>query len=525
MSQDTPLPPAHPPGEGPVTTPTRVSQAPPGPVSVDSYAGRIKVEWDRNAPLTPLGQATFFIQFLKVAGVFDALVADCPLARTSNNAASNRDVIGTIVLSVLAGHKRYAHVTTLRADGVLPELLGIERILSEDSVRRALAAIPEAQGVAWLRRHLDWCCAPLLAEPWVLDADTTIKPLYGHQEGAALGYNPKKPGRPSHAYHTFFLGTLRLALDVDVMPGNEHTANHAGPALWELLARVPRDCWPVMLRADKGFASDALMTRCEQEGLKYLMRLRLTKKVKEAIERLADKRDWRDAGQGWQGIETELKLTGWSAKRRIVLLRRQTERRAPSRQGDDEQRELMFPKIIGKDEAHYEHAALVTSLDASAYPVESLGQLYRDRADCENAFDELKNQWGWDGFTTHDLARCRLASRLVALVYDWWNLFCRLAEPERHMEAQTSRPLLLTAIAERITHARQTTLRIASTHAKAGWAAGVFAGVAGFLDNLATAAEQWTATERWHAILAHALRFVLKGRALKQPPRLPAPAS
>ena len=43
------------------------------------------------------------------------------------------------------------------------------------------------------------------------------------------------------------------------------------------------------------------------------------------------------------------------------------------------------------------------------------------------------------GFTTHDLARCRLAARLVALVYDWWNLFTRLVEPERHMEAQTSR--------------------------------------------------------------------------------------
>jgi hypothetical protein len=63
----------------------------------------------------------------------------------------------------------------------------------------------------------------------VLDADTTIKPLYGHQEGAVLGYNPKKPGRPSHTYHTFFL--LRLVLDVEVMAGNQHTSNHAAPGL------------------------------------------------------------------------------------------------------------------------------------------------------------------------------------------------------------------------------------------------------------------------------------------------------
>jgi hypothetical protein len=32
--------------------------------------------------------------------------------------------------------------------------------------------------------------------------------------------------------------------------------------------------------------------------------------------------------------------------------------------------------------------------------------LYRDRGDAENVFDELKNQWGWGGFTTQDLKRC-----------------------------------------------------------------------------------------------------------------------
>ena len=33
---------------------------------------------------------------------------------------------------------------------------------------------------------------------------------------------------------------------------------------------------------------------------------------------------------------------------------------------------------------------------------------YRDRADAENCFDELKNQWGWVGFTSHKLASSRL---------------------------------------------------------------------------------------------------------------------
>ena len=124
----------------------------------------MKVEWDGSRPLTPFGPSVYFIEFLKVSGVFDALIADCPLHYTSPNAPEVRDVIGTWVLSALAGHRRYAHVTALRSDTVLPELMGMSRIVSEDSLRRALAAIPLEQGLAWLQRHLDACVLPLLGE-------------------------------------------------------------------------------------------------------------------------------------------------------------------------------------------------------------------------------------------------------------------------------------------------------------------------------------------------------------------------
>ena len=85
-------------------------------------------------------------------------------------------------------------------------------------MRRGLAKIDEAAGLAWLQTHLDYCASPLLSEPWVLDIDSTIKPLYGQQEGAMVGYNPQKPGRPSHCYHTYLMANLRLVLGVDSLP-------------------------------------------------------------------------------------------------------------------------------------------------------------------------------------------------------------------------------------------------------------------------------------------------------------------
>jgi hypothetical protein len=97
-----------------------------------------------------------------------------------------RDVLGTLTLSILAGHKRYAHITALRSDGVLPELLGMRKIVSEDSARRAAKALDEQRGLEWLARHIDQCTHPLLGEKYILDIDTTVKPLYEDQEGAVV---------------------------------------------------------------------------------------------------------------------------------------------------------------------------------------------------------------------------------------------------------------------------------------------------------------------------------------------------
>ncbi len=517
MSQDISCLSVHPAGDQPPIE----QDASAAPAILDTWAGPVRVEWDPAAPLTPYGQLPFFIDYLKAANLFDALVADCPLAYTSPNAPDKRDVLGTAMLSVLAGHKRYAHIAALRNDGVLPELLGMARVMSEDAVRHGFKAIGQDEGRGWLRRHLDYCSAPLLAEPWIMDMDSTVKPLYGRQEGAVLGYNPKKPGRPSHVYHTYTIAGLRLVLDVDVAPGNEHASKHAAPGLWALLDRIPRDCWPAFLRGDSGFGTEGVMREAEQRGPPYLFKLRLTANVKKLIKKTFSKSGWTDAGQGWQGREDTLRLEGWSRQRWVTVLRRRLkEGMAIAGRNDNGQLALGFIEIGPGAEA-YEYGVLVTSLSEE---VLTLAQLYRDRADSENPFDELKNQWGWAGFTTRDLPRCQLMARFIALIYNWWNLFVRLAEPDRHMEAVTSRPLLLSAIAETTRHARQTTLRVSSSHAKAGWASKMLSSIATFLHGLTHNAEQLTADQCWRRILSHATRSWLGGRLLRAPPRLMAPA-
>ncbi len=484
-------------------------------VIADTFAGRVHVEWDETAAVTPLGQLPFFVEFVKQAGLFDAWVAGSPLRFTSPNAPSKRDVLGTALLGVLAGCWRYAHLTALRGDAVNPQLLGMRRVVSEDAVRRGLKSIASPAGEEWMCEHLLHCVRPLLGEPWILDVDTTVKPLYGHQEGSEVGYNPHKPGRPSHSLHTYVVANLRLVLDVEVRGGKQNASRHSQGGLWRLLKALPRSMWPRLVRGDNNWGTDLVMRRCEAEGLAYLLRLRLTANVKRALDRAMSEVGWTHAGQGWQGKEAWLKLHGWGRARRVILLRRRL-KGAVSLTARDARGQLAlgFAKVEA-DEAVWEHGALVTSLSDE---ILSFGQLYRDRADCENIYDEMKNQWGWGGFTTHDLARCQLMARIVALAYNWWTLFTRLAESDRHREAITARPLMMHAIARRTEHAGRTTLTITSTHGDYKLAQRAYRRIARFFATVRSTAEQLTPLQRLYRILSEAMRHFLNGRQLRAPP-------
>jgi hypothetical protein len=157
----------------------------------------------------------------------------------------------------------------------------------------------------------------------------------------------------------------------------------------------------------------------------------------------------------------------------------------------------------------YEYAVLVTPLEEG---ILGIAQLYRDRAEAENVFDELKNQWGWAGFTTQDQRRCQILARIGALIYNWWSLFTRLAIPNRHTEATTTRPLLLHGVARQTKHGNQTTLTITSNHAHAEPVRRALESVSHLLQRLAQTAEHFTLNQRWRWLLRFIFRDWLKNQ-------------
>ncbi len=86
------------------------------PMIVDTPGGRVHVNWDMQASATPAAQLTFFAEFLQTTGLWDTWVNTCPIRYSSPNAPLLVDVLGTWLLAILSGHKRYSHITALRGD-------------------------------------------------------------------------------------------------------------------------------------------------------------------------------------------------------------------------------------------------------------------------------------------------------------------------------------------------------------------------------------------------------------------------
>lgn len=317
-------------------------------VPVDTYGGRVYIDWDHETPVTSLGQLSFFIEFLKRTELFDRWIEACPLQLTSPNAPKIRDILGTILLSVLSGHTRYSHITTVRTDKVNAPLLGMNKIVSEDSVRRALLKISEPESIEWLTTELKNCYSEILHIPWILD--------------------------------------------VEVMPGDENASSYILPYLFSWLDSIPIEHRPEFIRGDCSFGTDRVMRECEKRKLYYLFKLKQTPNIKRFIGKKMVFGEWENAGQGWQGSSGQLQLMGWEKARCVIILRRKIKKEVVivNKKALSEQTLFRFADM-GENIDAYEYAALVTNLDAE---IITLGSHYRDRADSENALDELKNQWG-----------------------------------------------------------------------------------------------------------------------------------
>ena len=198
----------------------------------------------------------------------------------------------------------------------------------------------------------------------------------------------------------------------------------------------------------------------------------------------------------------------------VVLRRRVQDRVLAAVKTPQGQQTLLFAEADDTVKL-WEYAGLVTN---AHYPLDAIGQRYRDRADCENGFDALKHQWGWGGYTTHDLERCNLSARAVALIYNWWSWYVRRAHPQARLEAITRRPLLLAGVARLTQHAGQNRLLVTLTHATGDQIKAMIATIRKGLEHIRATAPQLPKPERWRALIRYIVANILAAQSKNRSP-------
>jgi hypothetical protein len=425
-----------------------------GDFGFSTPGGRVRLSMTEDA-LTPFGGLVPWAAYTKHIGIIDRLAADCPVQRTSPNAAPVYDVIQSFMLTALTDGRRFSHIERLREDPTIPDLFGMESVVGDDTVRRFFKSVDPVMGAEWIARNVKplWGALP---GPIVMDWDSTVQPKYGHQEGAEIGYNPGKPGRRSFHPLLGVVARTRLCPVYRFRSGDTVTASQWHEAMGDA-QRWLGDRKIELNRGDIGLGHDAIMAWHEDRGdrPKFLFKLKLTSLVRQALHQMPEK-DWEGPTTlgACQMAEGRIQLTGWKTSRRVIFAR--------TLQG-------IVPDAHNAEfwgQTKHEFAVYVTNLpeDINRWGVQ---EMYRKRADTENVFDELKNQWGFSGFCAKSRATTELAARLLLLVYNLWVLFVRFIVPEKHTEAKRGRRWFLLIAARLVQSGRQKEVQVSI---RGGWA-------------------------------------------------------
>ena len=437
-----------------VATTGAVHPAGEGKFVFETAGGKVRLSMTDDA-LTPYGGIVPWAAFTKHVGIVESLAQDCPVKRTSPNAAPVYDVLQSFMLTALTDGRRFSHIERLREDPTIPELFGMEAVVGDDTVRRFFKSVDPVLGAEWIARHLQpmWGALP---KQIIMDWDTTVQTKYGHQEGAQVGYNPTKPGRRSYHPLMGIVAGTRLCPAYRFRAGDTVSATQWHEAMSDAQRWLgERQVW--LNRGDLGFGHEAIMHWHEQKAdrPKFLFKLKLTGGVRAGLHRVAESQ-WEGPGSvgAWEVAEGRLQLQGWTSERRVIFARQL--------QGD------IPSEKSGEFWARHKHefAVYVTNLPES-YNGWQIQQLYRDRADAENVFDELKNQWGFSGFCAKSRATTELAARLLLVVYNLWVLFVRFIVPHKHTEAKRGRRWFLVIAGRLVQSGRQKEIQISVS---GGWA-------------------------------------------------------
>jgi hypothetical protein len=268
----------------------------------------------------------------------------------------------------------------------------------------------------------------------ILDLDSSVSETYGQQEGSA--YNGHFE---CSCYHPLFL----FNQDGDLERAMLRRGNHASAKFWRrvllpVIERYRHLDIPKLFRGDAAFANPALYRALEEEGYRYVIRLKANAVLEREIEHLLTRpvgRPSRKPKVFYHSFQYQAK--SWQRSRRVVA-------KVEWHQGE------LFPRV----------GFIVTNLNKRP---KNVVRFYNGRGTAEQWIKEGKNAVKWTKLSCRTFKDNQTRLQLFALAYNLANFLRRLALPKsiRQWSLTTLRERLVKIGAKVTRHSMYVTFQLA----------------------------------------------------------------
>lgn len=296
-----------------------------------------------------------------------------------NEKYHSSELILALIYLIIAGVPRIHKTKSLEYNGSFPNLIGIKKFPDPVTLRRFLhsltpKAIRQIVRVHDLLRQKLFC---LPHRQWgvVFDIDPTALTVYGKQQRARVGYNPKKRGRRCYSMFLCFEDRHQEFWHGSLMAGNVPTVIVGKHFLAKCLAKIPEWVYRIRVRGDASFYSHKFIEPLDERRIGYTFEAQVRAPIIERLQAIS----YHNFKSDWEIGEFYYQPTKWEEMHRFVVVRR------PLPEDPEEARQLSF--FVMKN---YGYRVLVTNLNLRP---ENVWYFHCQRAHAELNIRELKSSF------------------------------------------------------------------------------------------------------------------------------------
>jgi len=345
--------------------------------------------------ITPWGGvASLIAKFIEVIDFRGWVEHHIPIEESSNNSKGVYEKVIAQFITVLVGGFRFSHALWWgHGIEVLMRTFGFRWLPQAPTTltrfwnKIGTQSLAERFGVgarALARAIVGW---EGIDEDYV-NLDSSVATRYGEQEGARRGYNPKKPGRPSHHPLIAFLGS-GYVVNLWNRAGNASSGQSAKAFFKQTVELLGQGFRVKGVLCDIGFYLMGFIEYLEAHGFRYMIAVPISPILQRQILGITE---WEQVSAGVEvaAFRFEHLDRKWNKERRYVVVRQLLDVR-PKATG---KQPSLFKEL--DDWKSYRMSLMITNDEHSA--AEQIWREYRKRANDENKVKELKENFGLASF-------------------------------------------------------------------------------------------------------------------------------